>query len=244
MITIPSLKELLAAGTHFGQKTSRWHPKMSPFLFGTSKGVHIINLEQTREKLVEAAEFVLNLSMRGGVVLFVGTKRQAQAAIEAAAKKSDMPFVTGRWIGGLFTNFGTVLELLKKLEKLETEKESGAVTKYTKREQLEIEREISRLNETIGGIKKIRRLPDAIFVVDATIDSIAIKEATRKGIPVIAIADSNANPAKVEYPIPGNDDAIKSIELLSNTIAEAVVEGRKRMPATPAPEAASPVPAK
>jgi small subunit ribosomal protein S2 len=233
-ITIPSLKELLAAGAHFGQKTSRWHPKVKPFLFGSSKGVHIINLEKTREHLASAAEFALNLSRRGGTILFIGTKRQARSVVIAAADKAGMPHVTGRWMGGLFTNFNTMLDLLRKLERLEADKVAGKFQQYTKREQLEVEREIERLHGTIGGIKNVRRLPDAIFIVDATVDKIAVGEATRKNIPIIAIVDSNANPEPIAYPIPANDDAVKSIELISNVIADAIIEGKATAPA-PAP---------
>lgn len=231
MLAIPSLKDLLQAGAHFGQRTSRWHPKMAPFLFGSTKGVHLINLEKTREQLARSAEFVLNLSRRGGVVMFVGTKRQSRIPIEVAAKKSNMPYVTGRWLGGLFTNFNTILDLLRKLERLESDKAHGKLDLYTKREQLDMQREIDRLEQTIGGIKDIRRLPEAIFVADVNADKIAVNEAKRKAIPVIGIVDSNANPSKIDYPIPANDDAIKTIELISNVIADAVIEGQRLKPA-------------
>ncbi|MFO0702761.1 MAG: 30S ribosomal protein S2 [Candidatus Andersenbacteria bacterium] len=238
-ITIPSLKELLQSGAHFGQKTSRWHPKAKPFLFGSAKGVHIINLEKTREQLAQAAEFALNLSRRGGTILFVGTKRQARGVIEAAATKAGMPHITGRWMGGLFTNFNTMLDLLRKLERLEADKAAGKFAQYTKREQLDVERDIARLHGTIGGIKDVRRLPDAVFIADVTVDKIAVGESTRKGIPIIAIVDSNANPEPIAYPIPANDDAVKSVELISNVIADAILEGKKLTPApatAPAPE--------
>ncbi len=230
MLAIPSLKELLAAGAHFGQRTSRWHPKMAPFLFGSTKGVHLINLEKTREQLALAAEFALNLSRRGGVLMFVGTKRQARTPVETAAKKALMPYVTGRWLGGLFTNFNTILDLLRKLERLESDKASGKLDQYTKREQLDMQREIDRLQQNIGGIKDVRRLPEAIFVTDVTADKIAVNEAKRKSIPVIGIVDSNANPTKIDFPIPANDDAIKTIELISNVMAEAVLEGQRLKP--------------
>jgi len=235
MIKIPSLKELLAAGAHFGQRTARWHPKMKPFLFGTSKGVHIINLEKTRDQLAVAAEFVLNLTRRGGVVLFVGTKMQAKKPLVDAATKSGMPYVTGRWLGGLFTNFNTVLDLLRKLERLEADRDKGKLELYTKREQLDVQRQIKKLHDTIGGIKSMRRLPDAIFVVDVNIDHIAIKEARRKKIPVIGIVDSNGDPSKVDYQIPANDDAIKTLEMICDVMAEAVLEGRKIAPAPVVP---------
>jgi small subunit ribosomal protein S2 len=238
MIQIPSLKELLSAGAHFGQRKARWHPRMKPFLFGVSRGVHIINLEQTREKLAEAAEFALNLSRAGGVILFVGTKRQAKKVVEQAAKRAGMPYVTGRWLGGLFTNFNTVLELLRKLERLEGDQAHGKFEQYTKREQLDVQREIAKLLNSIGGIKDMRRLPEAIFVVDSNIDAIAVGEAKRKDIPIIGLVDSNSDPKSITYPIPANDDAIKSIELVANVIADAVLEGKKLAPAAPAAETA------
>ncbi|MFO0705043.1 MAG: 30S ribosomal protein S2 [Candidatus Andersenbacteria bacterium] len=239
MIKLPSLKELLASGAHFGQRTARWHPKMGQYLFGSSKGVHIINLEKTREKLAEAAEFALNLTRRGGVILFVGTKPQARKPVTDAALTAGMPYVTGRWLGGLFTNFTTVLDLLRKLERLENDRDKGKLELYTKREQLDVQRQIKKLHEAIGGIKSMRRLPEAIFVVDVTVDQIAIKEARRKKIPVIAIVDSNGDPSKVDYPIPANDDAIKTLELICNVMAQAILEGRKLTPtpAAPAPAA-------
>jgi len=234
MLKLPTLKELLASGAHFGQRTARWHPKMQPYLFGASKGVHIINLEKTREHLAIAAEFVLNLTRRGGVVLFVGTKSQAKKPVVDAATKAGVPYVTGRWLGGLFTNFNTVLNLIRKLEHLEQDRDQGKLELYTKREQLDVQRQIKKLHDSIGGIKMMRRLPDAIFVVDVNIDAIAIKEARRKKIPVIGIVDSNANPSLVDYPIPANDDAIKTIELICGVMANAVLEGRGLMPAEPA----------
>jgi small subunit ribosomal protein S2 len=239
MLSIPSLKELLAAGAHFGQRTSRWHPKMKPFIFGKSKSVHIINLEKTREQLAKAAEFALNLSRRGGTILFVGTKRHARTPIEEAAKRAGMPYVTGRWLGGLFTNFNTVLELLRKLERLESDQTQGKFAKYTKREQLDVQRKIDKLEGTIGGIKQVRRLPDAIFLVDVNIDKIAVNEATRRQIPIIGIVDSNSNPTKIAHPIPANDDAIKTIALISNVIADAILEGKKMQPAAPVAGAGS-----
>lgn len=234
MIKIPSLKELLEAGVHFGQQTSRWHPKMEPYIFGATKGVHIINLEQTREYLAKAAEYALNLSRRGGILLFVGTKNQARIPIEAAAKKCGMPYVTGRWMGGLFTNFNTVLTLLRKLERLEDDQKKGKLEKYTKKERLHVQREIDRLHESIGGIKEIRRLPEAVYIVDVNVDKIAVTETTRKEIPIVAMVDSNSNPAEIDYPIPANDDAVKSIELISNVLADAVLEGKKLQVEAPA----------
>jgi len=231
MITIPSLKDLLASGAHFGQRTSRWHPKMAPFLFNKSKGVHIINLEQTRKQLAHAAEFALNLTRRGGVLLFVGTKAQAKKPVLDAAVKSGSPYVNGRWLGGLFTNFNTVLDLLKKLERLEQDRDQGKLDLYTKREQLDVQRQIKKLHDSIGGIKTIRRLPDAIFVTDVTVDKIAVNEARRKHIPVIAIVDSNGDPSKIDYPIPANDDAVKTLTAICDVMAQAVLEGRKLVPA-------------
>lgn len=241
MLKLPTLKELLAAGAHFGQRTSRWHPKMKPFLFGASKGVHIINLEKTRERLAKAAEFALNLTRRGGVILFVGTKSQAHKVIMEEAQRAGVPYVTGRWLGGLFTNFNTVLDLIRKLERLEADRDKGKLELYTKREQLDVQRQIKKLHDTIGGIKMMHRLPDAIFVVDVNIDKIAVTEARRKKIPVIGICDSNGDPSKIDYPIPANDDAIKTIEMITKVMADAVLEGRKLIPAVK--PAVSPTPA-
>lgn len=237
MIKIPSLKELLEVGVHFGHRTSRWQPKMKPFIFGASKGVHIINLEETRKYLTQAAEFVLNLTRRGGVILFVGTKDQARKPIEEAAKRCGMPYVTGRWMGGLFTNFNTVLGSLKKLARLEEDQEKGRFEKYTKKERLEVQREIDRLHESIGGIKEIRRLPEAVFIADVNTDKIATQETKRKQIPIVATLDSNSSPVDIDYPIPANDDAVKAIALIANVLADAVLEGKKIAAEQPAAKA-------
>ncbi len=232
MIKIPSLKDLLAAGAHFGQRTSRWHPKMKPFLFGSTRGVHLINLEKTREQIASGAEFLLNITRRGGTVLFVGTKGQAQSIIEKEATRAMSPYVTVRWLGGLFTNFNTVLDLIRKLERLETDKKKGQLEKYTKREQLDVERQIRKLNDTVGGIRSLSKLPDAVFITDINVDDIAVKEAVKTGVPIVAIVDSNSNPTKIDYPIPANDDAVKTLELITKIMADAVIEGRQASPAT------------
>lgn len=230
MSTKPSLEELLKAGVHFGHLSSRWNPKMKPFIFGTLNKIHIINLERTMEKMAQALDFVKGVAASGGVVLFVGTKRQAKDSIKKAAISCGMPYVTIRWLGGTFTNYKTIQKTIKKLEKLIKLKESPDFeTKYIKKERLLIEREIEKLSNLFEGIKNMKKLPEAIFVVDVNHDEIAVREAKAAGVKIVGLLDTNSDPAAVDFAIPSNDDAIKSIDLMGKAVAAAVNEGREAL---------------
>lgn len=220
-----TLLEMLQKGVHFGHQESRWHPKMKPYIFTSRNGIHIIDLEKTQAKLAEAAAFLKGIAKRGGVVLFVGTKRQAKDIVRSAAESVGMPSVTERWIGGLLTNFETIIKSTRKFKSLESQAASGEFAKYTKKEQLEFRREIERLRELVGGIVSLERLPDAVFFVDLRKEKTALAEARKMKVPTVAIADTNTNPEAVAYPIPANDDATKSIDLIVNLMAEAIREG-------------------
>lgn len=224
-----SMMDMLKAGVHFGHKKSKKHPKMDGYVFGIRNGISVIDLSKTKNKLAEATDFARKISEQGGIVLFVGTKRQATKIVQEAAKRCDMPYVSERWLGGTFTNFEKILIGKKRLESLTEQKESGELAKkYTKKEIREIEREMKRLEIKFGGIRKINKLPEAVFVVDIIEEETAVLEALAKKVPIIAIADTNTNPEKIQYPIPANDDAIRSIELITNAIADAIIEGRKK----------------
>jgi small subunit ribosomal protein S2 len=225
---IPSVVELLQAGVHFGHQKSRWHPKMKPYIFAERGGVYIIDLEKTAVKLEQATTFVTELVAKGGVILFVGTKKQGQSIIEKYAKEVGMPYIIERWVGGLFTNFNNVGKLIKKHQELKTKLESGELKKYTKKEQVEFGKEIERLNKMVGGLAGVERIPDAIFVLDVKREKTAVTEARKRRIPIVGFADVNINPQQLDYPIPANDDAINSIELITRTIAQAVREGKER----------------
>lgn len=248
-VKIPSVEELLKAGVHFGHNESRWHPRMEPYIYTTRAGTHIIHLEKTREMLNTAAEYAASVAAKGGVVLFLGTKRQAKTIVEAKAEECGSPVITGKWIGGLLTNWPTVSLKIKTLRKLKDQREKGELKKYTKREQLTIEREITKLTDEVGGIESLMKLPDALFVIDLKEEKTALKEAARMGIPVIALVDTNANPDSADYPIPSNDDAIKSLDLIISTIAQAISDGKASAPAEnkadagPKKPAAKPAPA-
>lgn len=223
------MMDMLKAGVHFGHKKSKKHPKMDEYVFGVRNGISIIDLSKTKGKLAEAADFARKISEKDGVVLFVGTKRQASKIIEAAAKKCEMPYVSERWLGGTFTNFDKILIGKKRLESLIEEQESGELArKYTKKEVREIEREMKRLEIKFGGIRKISRIPDAVFIVDIVEEETAVLEALAKKVPIIAITDTNTNPSRISHPIPANDDAIRSIELVTNVIADAIIAGKKK----------------
>ena len=221
-----ALLDLLKNGVHFGHQKSRRHPKMEPYIFTVRNGVNIINLEKTLEQLNLAREFVRDTVMKGGSVLFVGTKRQAKAIVKKHAESVGMPFITERWLGGLFTNFSNVSKIQKRLNKLEEQKKSGELDKYTKKEKLNFTKEIEKLEKLVGGIKNMSVLPAAVFVVDIKDEKTAVKESNKKKIPLVAITDTNTNPSVISYPIPGNDDATKSLELITGLIAEAVTEGK------------------
>jgi len=226
MTNIPSLLEMLQAGVHFGHKESRWNPKMEQYIFGARNGVHIINLEKTQEKLAEALTYVRDLTARGGLILFLGTKSSAAEVIKKNAEEAGMPYVSGRWLGGTLTNFSTVMSLVRHYNDLKAKQASGALAKYTKKEQSNFAKEIADLERKVGGIKNITRHPDAIFVVDMMKEKTAVAEAVTKKIPIVALVDTNVNPEIVAYPIPSNDDAVKTIELMTKLVAEAAKEGR------------------
>ena len=228
-MSLPTLSELLQAGVHFGHQKSRWHPKMKPYIFTERNGIYIINLEKTLEKLEEAAAYVRKIALGGGLVLFVGTKKQGQKILEKYAKDCGMPFVTERWVGGFFTNFVNVSKLIKKYKSLREQKESGALHKYTKKEQSDFGKEIEKLQKIVGGLADMTKLPEAIFVLDAKREKTAIAEARKKKIAIVGFCDANTNPELLDYPIPANDDAVKSIEIITKTIADAIKDGKKQV---------------
>jgi len=221
-----TIKELLEAGAHFGHQTSRWQPRMKKYIFTKRNGIHIIDLEQTASLLDKAGEFVHQVAADGGHILFVGTKKQAQETIEEEAKRCGMYYVNQRWIGGVLTNFATIQARIDYLVRLEDQQARGEFNRLPKKEALKLEEKISRLNRQMGGIKEMTILPDALFVVDPTKENIALAEARKVGIPVVAIADTNCNPDQIDYPIPANDDAIRAIKLICGRIADAIVEGK------------------
>lgn len=221
-----TIKELLEAGAHFGHQTSRWHPAMKKYVFTKREGIHIIDLEQTAAMLAKACEFAKQIAAEGGIILFVGTKKQAQEAIELEAKRCGMYYVNQRWLGGVLTNFATIQARIDQLVRLEDQKSRGDFERLPKKEAQKLEKEILRLNRLLGGFKEMTNLPNALYIVDPTKEKIALAEARRMGIPVIAIVDTNCNPNEIDYPIPANDDAIKAIKLMCSKIADAIIEGK------------------
>jgi len=222
----PSVKELLEAGAHFGHPTSYWHPKMKKYIFTQRNGIYIIDLEQTVVMLEKACSFTRDLVASGQSILFVGTKKQAQQVIEEEAKRCGMYYVNNRWLGGMLTNFVTIQARIDYLVRLEDKKEKGEFDYLIKKERVRLEKEISRLNDQMGGFKEMTALPGALFIADPIKDRIAFAEAVKMGIPVIAVVDTNCNPDNIDYPIPANDDAIKAIRLVCAKIADAVIEGK------------------
>lgn len=225
---VVSMKELLEAGVHFGHSKSRWNPKMAPYLYGVRHGIHIIDLNKTLVLLEEAYNFVSDVVAQGGEVLFVGTKKQARDIIKEEAERCGAFYVTERWVGGLLTNFSTVKKSILKLKTLERMEEEGIFDVLPKKEVRNLKRKMERLRKLYNGIRDMKRLPDVIWIVDTVREKIAVSEARKLGIPIVAIADSNCDPTLIDYPIPGNDDAIKSIKLLTSKIADAVIEGKQR----------------
>lgn len=221
----PELLELLKAGVHFGHKTSRWHPKMAPFIFGERGGVHIIHLEKTQEQLTRAFQFVKALGKDGKTLLLVGTKKQAASIIKKYGQETGLPYVENRWLGGTITNWPEIYKLIKKYLDLKRKQESGELQKYTKKEQGEFSKGIERMSQLVSGISTLTKLPDALFVVDIKHEETAINEADQKKIPIVALVDTNANPELIEYPIPGNDDAVRSVDLVVKLICESYKEG-------------------
>jgi small subunit ribosomal protein S2 len=231
-----SMRQMLEAGVHFGHQTRFWNPKMSQFIFGERNKIHIINLERTLPLYNDAAGFVKGVVADGGRVLFVGTKRSAREAIQAEATRCGMPYVNQRWLGGMLTNFKTIRQSIKRLQELEELRDSGALERRNKKEAQTLRREMDKLNRSLGGIKDMNALPDALFVVDVGHEEIAVHEARKLGIPVVAIVDSNCSPDGIDYVIPGNDDAMKAIQLYAAGIADAVIDGKSAVPAMPAGE--------
>lgn len=223
-----SMKQLLEAGVHFGHQTSRWNPKMKPYIFGARNGIYIIDLQQTARMFRETYEFARDLAAQGGTIMFVGTKKQAQDIVREEAERCGMFYVNNRWLGGMLTNFQTIrasIERLKKLEEIMADPEM--ISALTKKEMSQNQREHAKLMATLGGIKNMRKLPDALWVIDTKKEYIAVAEANRLGIPVIAVVDTNCDPDLVAYRIPGNDDAIRAIKLFTAAIADAVLEGKR-----------------
>lgn len=227
MYETPSLQSLLEAGVHFGHQVRRGHPRMRPYIFGAREGVHIIDLTQSEKYLKEACEFVYNLGKENKSLLFVATKKQAKPIVEEAAKRLDAPYMIERWMGGFLTNHDEIYKNIKKLKEYLGQKESGKLTKYTKKEQLLIGRKMDKLQRDFAGVLNFEGLPDAVFIIDTVTEDVAVKEVNRMKIKVVAIADSNSDPSLIDYPIPGNDDAIKSIKILTDAIAQAYEEGKK-----------------
>ncbi len=224
----PSLEEMLKAGVHFGHRTSKRQPKMDMYIFAARDGVHIIDLQKTEEKLQEALKFLEENALKGGSVLFVGTKKQAKKLVKDAASTCSMPYVSERWLGGTFTNYKTIKSRVNKLIELEAEEESGELSKYTKKEQLLKKREAKKLKTLVEGIKKMNKIPEVIFIIDIKVEKNALREAKKKGVKIVAITDTNVNPEEVDYPIPANDDAIKSIELILGAAADTVKDSYKK----------------
>lgn len=222
-----TLEELLEAGAHFGHQARRWHPHMKPYLYGVQGGVHLFDLVQTKEGLEKAAEFVRQLAAEGKKMVFIGTKRQAVDIIREEAKRVNAPFVSQRWLGGTITNWDQIRKSIRQLVKMREDREAGKFEKYTKKEQVLLDRKITKLERFLNGLVELEKIPEAMFVVDVKAELSAVKEAQKKGVPVIAIVDSNVDPDLVDYVIPANDDAIKSIKLLVTTIADAYNEGRQ-----------------
>ena len=221
------LRDLLEAGVHFGHQTRKWNPKMKPYIFIARGGIYIIDLQRTLRALNQARDFLQTVGAKGGTVLFVGTKKQAKIAIKEAADRVDMPYVTERWLGGMLTNWQTIYKSVQKLEEIEAMMRDGRMENFSKKEQLEFSRQYEKLNTNLGGIRKMKKLPDAVFVVDTAEEETAVREANKLGIPVIGIVDTNCDPTLVRYPIPGNDDAIRSISLFTRVVAESIEEGRR-----------------
>ena len=227
MAKLPTILEMLQSGVHFGHQISRWHPKMKPFIYGTRNNVHIVNLEKTAEQLTQSCDFMQKVVSTGGTILFLGTKNQVKPILEREAKRCGMPYISEHWIGGFLTNFPIVIKLAKKYKDLVRRKEAGELVKYTKKEQLDFEKEINKLQLMVFGIKDLEKLPEAIFVWDVKSEKTAVKEARVKKVPIIGICDTNTNPEGIDYIIPCNDDATKAIELIITFIANCILEAKK-----------------
>ena len=243
VVAVVTMRELLESGVHFGHQTRRWDPKMRRFIFGERGGIYIINLEQTLQLLEEAAAFARNLSERGGTVLFVGTKKQAQDSIEEHAKRVGMPYVNHRWLGGLLTNWRTISGRIDRLHESRRLREEGQLDLLPPKERISMLAELERLESHLGGVADMKRQPDALLVVDLRKEAIAVREARRLGLPVVALVDTNCDPDEADYVVPGNDDAIKSCDLVIRTIADAIEAGKQKVKPEEFKEQTSPEPA-
>jgi small subunit ribosomal protein S2 len=230
------MRQMLEAGVHFGHQTRFWNPKMAPYIFGERNKIHIINLEKTQPMFADAAGFIRSVVADGGKVLFVGTKRSARDAVQREAVRAGMPYVNQRWLGGMLTNFKTIRQSIKRLGELEELSANGGLERRSKKEAQMLRREMEKLLRSLGGIKDMAALPDALFVVDVGHESIAILEAKKLGIPVVAVVDTNCSPEGIDYIVPGNDDAMRAIGLYAGAIADAVLEGRESTPSVPSGE--------
>lgn len=226
-MSVVSMKQLLESGVHFGHQTRRWNPKMKPYIFTERNGIYIVDLQQTVKLIDVAYNFVRDLASQGKTILFVGTKKQAQETIRREAERCGMPFVNQRWLGGMLTNFQTIRKRVDRLEELERMAEDGTFARLPKKEVILLEKEIEKLERFLGGIRNMKRVPDALFVADPRKEDIAVAEANKLGIPVIAIVDTNCDPDVVDFVIPGNDDAIRAVKLLTSVISNAVLEGKQ-----------------
>ncbi|MEK7322383.1 MAG: 30S ribosomal protein S2 [Pseudomonadota bacterium] len=221
-----SMRQMLEAGVHFGHQTRYWHPKMAQYIFGDRNKIHIINLEKTLPLFEEATNFISGLASKKGTILFVGTKRSAQQAVEEEAKRCGMPYVNQRWLGGMLTNFKTIRQSIRRLKELDAMRQDGSLERFSKKEALGLSRELDKLERSLGGIKDMPGLPDALFVIDVGNENIAVAEAKKLGIPVIGVVDTNNSPENIDYIIPGNDDAVRAVQLYVRGVADAVVNGK------------------
>ncbi|MFH1255288.1 MAG: 30S ribosomal protein S2 [bacterium] len=225
-MNLPSIEEMLKAGMHFGHRTSKWHPKMEPFIFGSRKGVHIIDLRKTREMLGSALEYLKDQASEGKTILLVGTKMQVKNIMKKTAEEAGVPFVSSKWLGGSLTNFPIIRNLIRKFKDLSEKRDGGKLDKYTKKERLDFDSQISKLDNNVGGLASLAKTPDIIFIWDIKKEKTAFTEALKKKIPIVAVCDTNANPDGVKYIIPSNDDASKGIKLVMNLVKEAILEGK------------------
>ena len=237
-MAVVTMKQLLEAGVHFGHQTRRWNPKMAQYIFTERNGIYIIDLQKTVKKLEEAYMFVRDIAAEGGNVLFVGTKKQAGDSIKEEAERAGAYYVNARWLGGMMTNFKTIRRRIARLEQLNKMKEDGTFDRLTKKEAAKLALEIEKLEKFLGGIKSMNKLPGALFIVDPRKERIAVSEARKLGIPIVAIVDTNCDPDEIDYVIPGNDDAIRAVKLISGAMANAVLEGKQGVQEAPAAEAA------
>uniref|UniRef100_A0A7C5VQ98 Small ribosomal subunit protein uS2 n=1 Tax=Fervidobacterium thailandense TaxID=1008305 RepID=A0A7C5VQ98_9BACT len=230
---VVTMKQLLEAGVHFGHRTQRWNPKMKPYIYGARKGIYIIDLQKTVKLLDEAYDFVRDVASRGGTILFVGTKKQAQMVVKKEAERCGGFYVNNRWLGGLLTNFQTIQTRIQKLKELEEMEMNGELDKLPKKEQSKLRKTLEKLRKNLGGVKNMKGLPDVVFIVDPRKEKIAVQEANYLKIPIVAMVDTNCDPDPIDYVIPSNDDAIRAIALITSKIADAYLEGREGVPYSP-----------